>query len=117
MGADVNICDFDSKKRTPLLIAAELGNKQLIETLIKHGAKIDAKDVNGNTLLHMCAEKGDTDLLKYFIKEYKYKRKSVDQKNENGMTPFQVCFQHKNKPFFNDLVSQFIIANAGITLL
>jgi len=49
LGADVNTADTDGK--TPLMSAADGGNSVLTATLLDAGAKVDQKDVNGDTAL------------------------------------------------------------------
>ena len=36
--------------RTPLFLAAEVGNKEMVKLLLKHKAKINARDEYGNNV-------------------------------------------------------------------
>ncbi len=54
---------------TPLIRAAEKGNKKAIEILIKHKADINKTSNNGLTALMIAANKGDSEIVKYLICE------------------------------------------------
>lgn len=41
-------------------LTESLGNNELLKRLLKMGAKVDAKDVNGSTPLHLAAMTGNT---------------------------------------------------------
>lgn len=56
-GADPNV-QTCSKNMTPLHIAAQSCNFDLMESLVTHGAQVDLQDVCGNTALHHCSVKG-----------------------------------------------------------
>ena len=44
--------------RTPLHIACIRGNFGVVQALLMAGADFDAKDIDGNTPAHFCAEYG-----------------------------------------------------------
>jgi predicted acylesterase/phospholipase RssA/ankyrin repeat protein len=46
----------NSTKKTPLHLAAQTGDVRMIEFLFKKGAKLDSKDKDGNTALHLAAK-------------------------------------------------------------
>src|SRR3990167_7178893 len=53
---------------TSFIKAAEYGNLPLVEKLLKmQGVDINATDQNGDTALHIAANNGDTDLVKFLI--------------------------------------------------
>lgn len=58
-------------KRTPLHYACVYGFKEGIKLLLEFGADWNAKDLNGNTCLHLCFQYGNfdciQDLLKYIL--------------------------------------------------
>lgn len=54
-------------QRTPLLQACRYRNKDAIRQLIDRGAKLNAKDLVGETPLSMCIRSGGIELAEYFI--------------------------------------------------
>jgi len=83
--------------RTPLHVAAENGCKDVCEALLQHGAKADAKDDMGRTPLFCCAEKvqeGTLDCMEVLVK---FSRSSIDEKNDNMLTPLHVAAKGRNK--------------------
>ncbi len=51
--------ETDDHKRTPLLKAARHNNKnEILELLLKNGARYDVADEEGNTPLHFAAIRG-----------------------------------------------------------
>lgn len=54
-------------QRTPLLQACRYRNKDAIHQLIDRGARLNAKDLVGETPLSMCIRSGGTDLAKHFV--------------------------------------------------
>lgn len=54
-------------QRTPLLQACRYQNKDAIRQLIDRGAKLNAKDLVGETPLSLCMRSGGTELVKHFI--------------------------------------------------
>ena len=68
------VIDMEAKELrrgdTPLSMAAFNGNKQIVEALVKNGAKVGAVDKSGWGLLHKAAYTGSADVVRYFIHEY-----------------------------------------------
>jgi len=54
----------DWKGETPLIIATSKGYWDIVDILLKHGAKVNAKDQFGKTTLMFASEIGDRDLCK-----------------------------------------------------
>jgi ankyrin repeat protein len=59
---DVNACD-PSNCEAPLHLAAYVGDGNIVKLLIKHGAKIDAKDSEGKTALMIAEEEGNKEIV------------------------------------------------------
>jgi len=55
--------------------------------LIQHGAPINAKDIAGNTPLHLAARYGFVNVVKVLIAS----GADVNAKDANGMTPLQIA--------------------------
>lgn len=65
---------------TPLSLAASEGRKEMAETLIEHGAKVDARDRSGDTALHWATH---TSIMKVLID----RGADVNVRNTNLETP------------------------------
>ena len=48
----------DSRHQTPLLIAASVGSKEVINLMISHGASVRKRNSDKETPLHICARFG-----------------------------------------------------------
>ncbi len=97
-GADVNIFDkyngpvgSASISGTILQVAINFNSKEdMAKLLIESGAKIDQKDTNGNTELHLAALRGNADLAHYLIDH----GANVHAVNEYNRTPLYYAAKH-----------------------
>lgn len=65
--ADVN--EVDQTRRTPLLKAARHNSKSdILQLLLRAGAKTDSADDEGNTPLHFAAIRGSTEVGSFLLK-------------------------------------------------
>lgn len=55
-GADVNLRARNNKQRTPLHLAALMGNREAVESLVINGASIEAVDQEGKTPLQLAKQ-------------------------------------------------------------
>src|SRR5437763_940845 len=81
-GADIQ--PRDRWGRTPLMVAAKAGNKEMVELLLGWEADVNARDQRGYTALMYAAWKGHADIVRVLIDRGADVR-SVD--NETGYTP------------------------------
>jgi ankyrin repeat protein len=65
-GVDVNAKTNDG--RTPLMMAANQGDKYLTEVLIANGANINAKNNEGKTPLLLAKERGQKEIVELLLK-------------------------------------------------
>jgi ankyrin repeat protein len=63
--SDVNA--VDQKGRSPLHLAAEIGDLDIVRQLIRRGAKIKANDKNGRTPLGVAVDNGNSDVVKLLL--------------------------------------------------
>ncbi|MGE4575254.1 patatin-like phospholipase family protein [Parachlamydia sp.] len=59
----------DPEGKTPLMLAASLGDVQSIKILLDANAMIEAKDCSGRTAMHYAAEKNHINAILFLIKE------------------------------------------------
>jgi ankyrin repeat protein len=67
---------------------------EIISDIIQFGIKINEKDFNGNTILHIAAIKGHIDIIKYMIEEggeSENMSKMISKSNKQGKTPEAVA--------------------------
>ncbi|MFJ1267107.1 ankyrin repeat domain-containing protein [Legionella lytica] len=77
----------DIHRRTPVMLAAELGNIEAVATLISHGAKIDLVDDQGFTVLHHAVKSGNPELVQWLLENAKL---DVNARDEQNHTPLSL---------------------------
>ena len=68
----------DENGNTLLLVAAQNGNKRISKLLLRKGAKINAQNLRGNTVLHYTRAYKFSELFEYFLS------KGADDSITNG---------------------------------
>nr|XP_005995582.1 PREDICTED: death-associated protein kinase 1 [Latimeria chalumnae] len=76
----------------PLLIAAGCGNIQILELLIKKGARINIQDKSGSNAIYWASRHGHVECLK-FLNE---KKCPLDVKDKSGETALHVAARYGN---------------------
>lgn len=59
---------YNSRKSTPLLLAATSGALDAVQCLVSLEAEIGHKDELGNTVIHLAASNLHTNIIEYFIR-------------------------------------------------
>jgi len=94
-GADVNAENQD--RCTPLHLAAEKGNAEVIELLIRQNVKINAQDKDGSTPLHKAVQ--CMDIAEQFIKNivnfFHAQDKNTPSHNDSRIDAVRVLLQAK----------------------
>ncbi len=95
--------NFMEKGGVPLLLYAYRNNQKVIAgELMKGGADITARDSEGNSLLHVIAEKND--VLQYkSMASYNF---DLNVKNRSGKTPLLVAIEKGNFSFAQMLMNE-----------
>ena len=103
-GADLELPD--SGGYTPLKIAALYENFAVVDILVSAGANVNDPnaDINDNSLLHTCVEKGDVELVKKVIAAGAH-LDLYDRDDEYRMTPLQLAALFKHYAVMDVLVS------------
>ena len=97
----VNLDLPNELKQTAIIIALLNGNKDAVKSLINSGAKIDAQDKDGNTVLHHLSKCDvDEDL---FNKLRSDPGIDFNKPNNIGKTPYMMGVLNKNKNVINEL--------------
>ena len=83
---NVDLCDLQG--RTPLMLAAETGNIEAMEVLIKHKADPNLIDLDHNTLLHHAVMFEGNDTVNWILTHTSVE---VNAQNYNKQTALQIC--------------------------
>jgi len=81
---------------TPLILAASVGNENaggIIQALLKHGAKIEARNGNGSTALIEAAERRHPEIVRILIDQ----GADVNAVSAHGHTALFLAERHKDK--------------------
>lgn len=83
-------------KSTPVHVAAQGGHVELVKIFLRHGAKAQLKDAEGNTLLHLAAARGHDRLVDYLVSSSTFQgHQLMNGKNKSGQTPLLLaCVAH-----------------------
>ncbi|XP_067659868.1 ankyrin-3-like [Haliotis asinina] len=62
-----NMNETGAGHRTPVMIAAYCGYKEVFDLLVEKGADLTLVDMNRNNILHLASEGGNADIVKYIL--------------------------------------------------
>ena len=79
------------REQTPLIAAAEWGQRGSVKLLLERGANADAKDQLGDTALHLAASRGDLEMINTLLDN---PGTDPNQKDERGATAFTRACSH-----------------------
>jgi len=103
-GANPNIASNNQFKVAPIHSACAISAFDIAELLIKHGADVNAKQMQGVTPLHSAAHNGQTKLSKLLIDN----GAAINARMDNGQTPLFMA----NEKNFQE-TAELIIKNGG----
>ncbi len=86
-GANPNIASNNKLKVAPIHSACAVSRFDITELLIKHGADLNAIQMQGVTPLHSAAHNGQTKLAKLLIED----GADINPKMDNGQTPLSMA--------------------------
>lgn len=92
IGADVNAEDQNGHTALYQTLSQPVGYEPLIASLLKAGAKIDAQDLEGNSLLLAAAANGHANLVKHLLEL----GAAADLRNREGDTALYQAFLGQN---------------------
>ncbi|KAJ5930996.1 HET-domain-containing protein [Penicillium verhagenii] len=90
-GAEIDAKNVNGQ--TPLIIATENGNENIVKLLLDRGAKIDAKGDFDRSPLHFAAEKANENIVKLLLD----KGAELDIKNLSDETPLYLAAEKGNE--------------------
>ncbi|XP_067653322.1 protein fem-1 homolog B-like [Haliotis asinina] len=101
-----NTRDIDTRMscwKTPLMLAAENGHKNVVELLVDKGADVSLKDETGGNVLHIACYGGHLDVVKYLLSLNSIK---INRKGWKKMTPIMVAANQGHKEVVELLVKR-----------
>jgi hypothetical protein len=98
--ADVNAKDRSG--RTPLIVSASNGYKEIVELLLANKADVKGKDGNDWTALHGAVQFGQIDIIELLVK----KGADVNAAAKTGQTPYTMALQQPGRPEIAELLKQ-----------
>ena len=103
-------CIHERKMRTretPLHIAIEFGQRDMIDFLLESGADVSAKTVQGITALHIAANKGDIATAAVIISAYIAKEKEEAEMEDNiSVESNESVGKSRRRPILNNAVAE-----------
>ncbi|XP_046548423.1 protein fem-1 homolog A-like [Haliotis rubra] len=84
----VNINSRGWKKKTPVMVAAEMGEKDVVEFLVEHGAYLSLLLASGNNILHLACKGGHLEVVKYIVSQNKV---NINSRGWKKKTPVMVA--------------------------
>ncbi|XP_048250649.1 uncharacterized protein LOC124152553 [Haliotis rufescens] len=108
-----NVADINSRGRygrTPLMVAAENGHRQVFDLLVREGADVTLVDDGRNNILHVACLGGHVDVVKYVLSQ---KVTDINSRRQYGRTPLMVAAVKGHRQVFDLLVTQ----GADVTLV
>ncbi|XP_071104774.1 putative ankyrin repeat protein RF_0381 [Haliotis cracherodii] len=95
---------------TPAMIAAEKGEKDILELLVKKGSDLSLLDEDDNNILHLACKGGHVDIVKYI---HSRNIVDIDRGGENGYTPLMIAVQFGNMDVFSFLMRKGADTSTG----
>lgn len=110
MSEHVAVIKRDSRRKTPLIYAAEFDDEKAVRKLIQRGANLERADEDGETALHWATRKGSESCCKVLLErvftanKILQKGANINAKNKNGSTPLMLAAEHGNVKMVNLLL-------------
>ncbi|XP_048258284.1 putative ankyrin repeat protein RF_0381 [Haliotis rufescens] len=101
-----NIADIESRGqvgRTPVLFAAEMGQKQVFDLLVCKGYNLSAVDDKGNNILHLACFSDNVYIVEYLIT---HKIADIESRGQVGRTPVLFAAEMGKQQVFDLLVGK-----------
>ncbi|XP_046550763.1 ankyrin-1-like [Haliotis rubra] len=96
----VEINSRGNEGRTVLMMAAEKGNIELVQFIVKEGGNMLLTDDDEENMLHIACHGGHVEMVKYILQESTV---DLEATNKYGSTPQKVAREKNNKEVLNYL--------------
>lgn len=109
-----NIEALDSKHRTPLMVACEVGNLEIVQFLTLN-CKVSIKgfDYAGNTVLHIAALNGQIAVLKFLVDSLGIHIKILNSQKKTALALCRDIYALKFDPVIEKTLSYLIYKNSS----
>ncbi|XP_046565261.1 putative ankyrin repeat protein RF_0381 [Haliotis rubra] len=99
--------------KTPLMIAASEGNKEVFDLLVKKGANLTLLDEDDKNILHFASEGGNIETVQFILSQHIL---SINSRGDNGQTAVMTAAKNGHRAVFHLLMenganSSFIDTN------
>ncbi|XP_071102049.1 putative ankyrin repeat protein RF_0381 [Haliotis cracherodii] len=101
-----NIVDSNSRDscgRSPVMLAAVSGHRDVVGVLLEQGGDISLVDDSGNNILHAACLSNDVDIVTYLLSLQKV---DINARNAQGSTPAMLAKEKGYMSLFDSLVSK-----------
>jgi ankyrin repeat protein len=88
-GADPNVASDNQVMVAPLHSACAISNYRVAEMLIRYGADVNARQLQGYTPMHSAAHKGSNDIAELLLKN----GADINARTDNGKTPLSLAVE------------------------
>ena len=99
LASKVKDIDAQCNYGTALMAASFKGYTSIVELLIKHGANINATDLNGVTALHYAVRFTNFEMVKLLVEH----KADVHVKDSKGLSPLDYAKQFNNDEIFKNI--------------
>ncbi|XP_071115571.1 ankyrin repeat domain-containing protein 50-like [Haliotis cracherodii] len=90
------------KKRTPVMVAALRGHKEVVELLVSEGANVSLVNQRRDNILHLACRGGHLEVVKYILSQDKV---GINAKNKKGQTAAKIAISQDRGDMLDLLVS------------
>ncbi|KER20574.1 hypothetical protein T265_10897 [Opisthorchis viverrini] len=103
----------DDEGFSPIHVAVNTGNMELVKACLDRGANVLAQDHAGQTPLHYACTRGDLDCAKALLEFHpKYKARMISAVNRDGRGPIHLAAMYDHPTLIDYLLSQGAELNA-----
>ena len=102
--------DKDEYDTTPLMMAFDRKNEEIMQILLELGADIDAQDSYGDTILNTAAMTGNLKMVQFIVQSPKHP--NINTQNNKGNTPLMSAVKSEH----GDVADYLLKYHADVTL-